>query len=167
MDGSLLKDAFDHHVWATLRVIDVLLELPPEQLETNVPGTYGSILDTIRHTVGADRWYLQVMRSAPPVDEDAMDVRELRAVMVEDADWWTRFLGDEVDPEAVVVRDHEDGSQTRAPHGLRLAQAIHHGTDHRSQICTALTTLGLEPPLIDLWDYGEQVGRSQEIPPTA
>ena len=50
MSNSLMGDAFAHHVWATLRVIDVCLELSPEQLETTVPGTYGSILDTVRHT---------------------------------------------------------------------------------------------------------------------
>ena len=37
--------------------------------------------------------------------------------------------------------------------GIRLAQALHHGTDHRSQICTALTTLGVEPPEIDVWAF--------------
>jgi uncharacterized damage-inducible protein DinB len=46
-----------------------------------------------------------------------------------------------------------------APLGIRLAQALHHGTDHRSQVCTALTTLGIEPPAIDLWDYGALDGR--------
>ena len=56
MTKSLLADAFDHHVWATLRVIDACLALTPEQLQTNVPGTYGSILDTVRHLVGADSW---------------------------------------------------------------------------------------------------------------
>jgi uncharacterized damage-inducible protein DinB len=49
--------------------------------------------------------------------------------------------------------------------GIRLAQALHHGTDHRSQICTALTTLGVEPPSIDVWDFGERDGRVVEIPP--
>jgi uncharacterized damage-inducible protein DinB len=43
---------------------------------------------------------------------------------------------------------------------------VHHGTDHRSQVCTALTTLGIEPPLIDVWDFGEQDGRVLEVPPT-
>ena len=51
--------------------------------------------------------------------------------------------------------------------GVRIAQAIHHGTDHRSQICTALTTLGLEPPLIDVWAFGLQTGRVVEVPPTS
>ena len=42
---------------------------------------------------------------------------------------------------------------------------IHHGTDHRSQICTALTTLGVEPPLIDVWAFGLQTGRVVETSP--
>ena len=54
----------------------------------------------------------------------------------------------------------DDGSATEAPIGIRLAQAIHHGTDHRSQICTALTTLGIEPPFIDVWDFGGSRARS-------
>jgi uncharacterized damage-inducible protein DinB len=64
----------------------------------------------------------------------------------------------------MIVRRRDDGSETHAPLGVRLAQAIHHGTDHRSQICTALTTLGIEPPWIDVWDYAEAVGRSREVP---
>ena len=46
MNDSLLPDAFGHHVWASLRLLDACLPLTPEQLSTPVPGTYGSILDT-------------------------------------------------------------------------------------------------------------------------
>ena len=59
---------------------------------------------------------------------------------------------------------HADGSRTRAPVSIRLAQALHHGTDHRSQICTGLTALGVEPPSIDVWDFGWQDGRVVEEP---
>jgi uncharacterized damage-inducible protein DinB len=58
MSRSLLEDAFEHHVWATMRLIDTCLTLSAEQVETAVPGTYGSILETMRHLVGADSWYL-------------------------------------------------------------------------------------------------------------
>ena len=54
MTRPILADAFDHHVWATLQLIDACLALSDEQLATTVPGTYGSILDTMRHLVGAD-----------------------------------------------------------------------------------------------------------------
>jgi len=47
--------------------------------------------------------------------------------------------------------------------GLRLAQVVHHGTDHRSQVCTALTSFGLTPPEIDLWSFGEATGRTRPV----
>ena len=56
------------------------------------------------------------------------------------------------------------GRSPSATIGIRLAQVLHHGSDHRGQICTALTSLGVEPPAIDVWDYGETIGRVTEIP---
>jgi uncharacterized damage-inducible protein DinB len=164
MSTSLMGDAFAHHVWATLKVIDECLALSPEQLETAVPGTYGSILDTMRHTVGADSSYLFVMSggTTPLIDEDHMDLSELRAVMEAHGAAWSSLLAQDLDPDAVLERHRDDGSETHAPLSIRLAQAVHHGTDHRSQICTALTSLGVEPPFIDVWDYGEQAGTVTE-----
>jgi uncharacterized damage-inducible protein DinB len=164
-----MGDAFAHHVWATLRVIDVCLDLSAEQLETAVPGTYGSILDTMRHTVGADSSYLFVMSGGktPLIDEDHMDLSELRAVMEAHGAAWSSLLAQDLDPDAVLERHRDDGSETHAPLSIRLAQAVHHGTDHRSQICTALTNLGIEPPDIDLWAFGEAEGTVTETPPKA
>jgi uncharacterized damage-inducible protein DinB len=161
MTRSLLDDAFAHHVWATLRVIDACTELSPEQLQTAVPGTYGSILDTVRHLVGGDASYLFVLTDGrtPEIEEDEMDVRTLRSVMVANGEAWSALLGQEPDPDADVVRHRDDGTDSHAPMGIRLAQAIHHGTDHRSQICTALTSLGIEPPEIDVWGFGTEDGR--------
>ena len=169
MSGSLLEDAFAHHVWATLRLVDACLPLSPEQLGTAVPGTYGSILETVRHLVGADSSYLFRLSGerAPLIDEDHMGLPELRAAMEGNGAAWSRLLAQDLDPDAVLVGRHDDGSETHAPMGIRLAQALHHGTDHRSQICTGLTTLGVEPPAIDVWDFGEHDGRVVEIPPTS
>jgi len=167
MSGSLLKNAFAHHVWATLRLIDVCLPLTPEQLDTAVPGTYGSILATQRHIVGSDSGYLFVASGEriPAIDEEHMSLSELRALMERHGVEWTRLLEENPDPETVLTRHRDDGSETRAPLGIRLAQVLHHGSDHRSQICTVLTTLGVEPPDIDVWDYGEEVGRVVDVPP--
>jgi uncharacterized damage-inducible protein DinB len=61
-----------------------------------------------------------------------------------------------------------DGRVTHATVGIRLAQVLHHGSDHRSQICTALTVLGHEPPEFDVWAYGETIGlvREEQVEPT-
>jgi uncharacterized damage-inducible protein DinB len=169
MSGSLLEDAFAHHVWATLRLIDTCLELSAEQLETAVPGTYGSILDTMRHLVGADSSYLFVTGGGrtPLIDEEHMSLSELRAVMGGHGPAWSEVLARDPDPGTVLVRRRDDGSETHAPVSIRLAQALHHGTDHRSQICTALTTLGVEPPAIDVWDFAHAEDRLVETPPTS
>lgn len=171
MTTSPLADAFGHHVWATLRLIDTCLQLTPEQLQTNAPGTFGPIFDTMRHLVGADANYLFVTSGGlvKPIDEDdedRMDLEELRAEMERHGPAWASLVAGEIDPMAVLMRHRPDGSETHAPLGIRLAQALHHGTDHRSQICTALTTLGVTPPGIDVWDFGAVDGRVVEVPPT-
>ena len=51
MTATLLDDAVAHHVWATERLIDACAALTPEQLDDAGPGTYGSILETLRHLV--------------------------------------------------------------------------------------------------------------------
>jgi uncharacterized damage-inducible protein DinB len=165
---SLMEDAFAHHVWATLTLADACLALPPEQLDTTVPGTYGSIHDTMRHIVGSDASYLFVTseETFPRIDEEQMGFRELRDQMATHGEAWSRVLAT-ADPDRMLTRHRDDGSSATAPLSIRLAQAVHHGTDHRSQICTALTTLGVEPPFIDVWDYGLQAGSLSEEPPPA
>jgi uncharacterized damage-inducible protein DinB len=39
------------------------------------------------------------------------------------------------------------------PVPLFLVQAINHGTEHRSQVATILTQLGIEPPDMAGWAY--------------
>ncbi len=167
MNGSLLADAFAHHVWATNRLIDTCLALDPEQLASGVPGTYGTILETMRHLVGADASYLSVLADggAPEIDEEQLDLAGLREVMDRHGPAWEAVLAQDLDPGVVVIRHREDGSESHAPLTIRLAQALHHGSDHRSQICTALTALGIEPPEIDAWDFAWGEGRLVEVPP--
>src|SRR5256885_5184061 len=169
MSSSLLEDAFAHHVWATLRLIDACLALSPQQLETTVPGTYGSILNTLRHCIASDAWDLFVATRdrASLFDQDDMDLSELRAAMESHGPAWSRLLAQDLDPDAVLDEvDEDDGYERQIAMGIQLAQALHHGTDHRSQVCTALTALGVEPPPIDVLDFGIQEGRVVEITPT-
>jgi uncharacterized damage-inducible protein DinB len=165
VNRTLLGDAFGHHAWATIVLIDACLPLSEEQLATTVPGTYGSILDTMRHTVGADAGYLFTLTAGrvPQIDEAGMDLAELRPVMERHEREWQSLIEQELDPDATVVRHRDDGTDSYAPLGVRIAQVLHHGTDHRSQVCTALTTIGVTPPDIDVWAFAEKDGRVREV----
>ncbi len=161
MSRPLLNDAYGHHVWATVQVIDACLALDPAQLETAVPGTFGSIIETVRHTVGSDCGYLQAISGGrlAEIDEASMDLAALRAQMLANGPEWAAIVATDLDADLDVIRHRDDGTASHAPLGIRLAQVLHHGTDHRSQVCTALTSLGVEPPAIDVWDFAEKDGR--------
>ncbi len=161
---TLLDDAFAHNIWATERLIDACAELTPEQLRTPVPGTYGTIIATLSHLVASDGWYLSFFREEPaPIGEDRdVPLADLRAAIAANGAVWREILASGVDPEQDLLEQGE-GWEFHQPAGLRLAQAIHHGTDHRSQVCTVLTSLGIQPPEIDLWSYGEATGRTRVV----
>lgn len=162
MTTSVMHHAFGHHTWATLRLLEACSTLPEDQLELAPEGTFGSIIDTLRHLVGADAAYLSLLTDGAvhEVHESTMDIGELATAMQSHVDAWQRLLERDLDPDLDVVRHRDDGTDSHAPMGIRLAQALHHGTDHRSQVCTALTLAGHEPPAIDVWDFGWSVDGS-------
>ena len=164
MTGSMLDDAFAHHIWATERLIDTCEALDPQQLDAGAPGTYGTIHRTLHHLVESDRWYLQFHEPGNNLgaieEEPPLSMPELHAEWKRNGEAWTQVIADQTDPEADSA-ERGDGWIFHAPVAFRLAQVIHHGTDHRSQVCTILSTLGIEPPEIDVWAYGEATGRSR------
>jgi uncharacterized damage-inducible protein DinB len=94
------------------------------------------------------------------LDESQLGVEELRAIMDTNAEGWDAVLADDdLDEDRDLVRQWADGTSTHAKLGIRLAQVVHHSSDHRSQVNTALTALGRAPEEFDVWAYGESVGR--------
>ena len=170
MSSSLLEAAFAHHVWATTRLIDACLDLPVEDLETSVVGTRGPIIETLRHLVLNDTFDLFVLSGdhAFDIDDEDMTLAEARATMERNGAGWAEYISRPLDPDEMVHEvDKNDGFQRWAPVAFRLAEVLDHGTDHRSQVCTALTSLGVEPPRIDVFNYGLAVGRITEKLPDA
>lgn len=162
-----IRQAFAHHLWANLVIIDTVSQLSGADLRVVEDGTYGSIIGTLRHMIGADVFYLNILTNdySPQFDEES-DLAALRAAVLALGERWRDFVSDDLD-DRVVIEEHEtDGFRRWAPVSLRLVQAIHHGTDHRSQICTALTRLGAVPPAIDVWAFGISQGSIVEIEPS-
>ena len=162
MSASLMEAAFAHHVWATTRLIDACLELSAEHLDTGAPGARGPIVETLRHLVLSDAFDLFVLSGDRAFETDDRDLTlaEARDIIVRNGAGWAAYLARSLDPDDVVREiDPADGYQRWAPVGFRLAGVLDHGSDHRSQVCSALTTLGVVPPRIDVFDFGLDAGR--------
>lgn len=49
-----------------------------------------------------------------------------------------------------------DGTPRDVPKTIILTQAINHATEHRAQIMTIMTQLGIQPPDLDSWTYFDE-----------
>jgi len=157
-------DAFRHNTWATIELFDVCATLTPEQLAAPTPGTFGSIHETLQHIVSSDSWYLTFFRDEGVVrihEDRPIELRDLRVAMTSNDALWAGVLDEWPDADR-EIEDVDGNGRYVSPVGIRLAQAVHHGTDHRSQVCTALTLFGIEPPDISVWRYGMVTGRDRE-----
>lgn len=161
-----MREAFGHHSWATRQVLEACIALPADELETTVPAIYGSALETLRHLVDADNWYLRCISEGEfgieGFEADDLPLADLVPVAESTAVAWQTLVARDLDPDAEIIVVRKDGRRTRATVGIRLAQVLHHGSDHRSQVCTALTTLGHAPAEFDVWAYGESLGTVTE-----
>lgn len=153
-----LRLMFDHHIWATLALIDVLEDLPAERLDAEIPGTYGSMVATLTHLVEADSRYLLRLNSTtsppPPEDHPPRPPAALRTEIQGNAAQWGQALERlEAGTLDTTIDAKEGYPRTEYAEGLLLVQAVHHGNDHRTQICSTLGALGLEVPELDVWEF--------------
>jgi uncharacterized damage-inducible protein DinB len=81
---------------------------------------------------------------------------------------WSQLLARDLDPDAVLNEvDPDDGYERNIAMGIELAASLQHGTDHRSQICTTFTMLGVEPPRVDALEFGIVMGKVVEVTPAS
>lgn len=159
-----LIDAFRHNAWAMHELLLVCRELPESQLQAEVPGQYGTLIDTYWHIVSSEAGYCARLTGEQP----AWDRRDRTPpgwdVMAERldelADRWEQFLTQPFDAERTFVIPWNDGFDRDVPAGVVLAQALHHGNEHRAQIATILTSIGVTPPAWGLWDWAEATDRA-------
>src|SRR4249920_748948 len=155
--SEVLRSMFEHHLWATEVLIDHLDGLPAERLDASVPGTYGSMIDTLTHMIDADTRYLRRLRDpSPPLADDRVGIplSQLRSEMPEHRRRWDEALTDlEAGGLDSAILGHDDYPDTDPAESMLLVQAIHHGNDHRTQICSTLGALELPLPEIDGWDF--------------
>jgi uncharacterized damage-inducible protein DinB len=152
-----LVDFYKHNLWANVGLLDACAHLTDEQLQASAPGTYGRICDTLVHLFRAEDSYLARLLGRQP--EDLLRVGEFPGIetLREHARQSGEGLitvADTVDP-AQVVRGTYRGEPYELPVIVLLMQAIHHATDHRSQIATVLSQLGMQSPDLSVWAYDE------------
>jgi uncharacterized damage-inducible protein DinB len=152
---DLLTTLFSHNLWANQRMLEECAKLSEEQLDATLEGTYGTIRDTLEHIVKAEQGYFSRVsageRYQRPENEPQMTIQEMKDALEKTGKGFIEWAG-KVGAEDTVEIDW-DGVMRDVPKTTLLTQVINHATEHRSQIMTIMTQMGVEPPELDSWIY--------------
>jgi uncharacterized damage-inducible protein DinB len=154
---DVVGDFFRHNAMMNRRLLDACRRLSPEQLGATTPGTYGSIGATLVHIANAQEGYAARFLGIPRPEglpEEPFPGFEALAERLAHGDARLQEAAAQLarEHEVQVTGDDPPGTWRMAA-ALLLLQAVNHGTEHRSQVATILTQLGVVPPEMDGWAY--------------
>ncbi len=150
-----LIELIRYNNWANAQVLAACQKLTPQQLAAAAPGTYGTIHATLGHMIAAEADYINRLTGKGPRPpfrwEDGPAVEDIAA--------FSTVVGEalldtvrRVSPE-FIVHEEEDGNTIDYKASLLFLQVINHGIEHRTNITTILSGLGLPAPEVDGWGY--------------
>ncbi len=157
MSEHILEKLFEHNNWANTQVIQACSALSDAQLDAEPQSaTLGSIRATLFHLVTSQQGYLRLLTL--PLEE------RLEPVPAPPFAGLQRSASSSGEGLLALARDESNRpmkGQIRTRDGtfvepwVLMVQIINHATEHREQIKSMLSALGVTPPGIDAWDYGE------------
>lgn len=159
-----LHDLARHNSWATTRLLEFCTGLDAQLLDATAPGTFGTIIETLRHTIDSEASYLfrltgfwaeRPWRAGEAV---GLDVLAERARILADA--WERFLAQPVDTERLGEARGDNDEIFAVPASVFITQALHHANEHRAHVCTIIGAHGIEAPELSGWEYAIITGRA-------
>jgi uncharacterized damage-inducible protein DinB len=155
MTENSLARLFEHNNWANTKIIQACFTLTDEQLDAPPQSaTEGSIRSTLSHLVSAQYGYLRILTLPLEERQDRVTVQfsELQENLKDSGERLLELARDGSKLPAARIQTR-DGYHVEP--WVIMVQIINHATEHREQIKSMLTALGVTPPSIDGWDYGE------------
>jgi uncharacterized damage-inducible protein DinB len=155
MTENILEKLFEHNNWANRRIIQACSALSDKQIDAEPQSvTKGSIRLTLLHLVASQQGYLSLLTM--PVE-----ARVRATPAFAELEQAASSSGEGLLALARGEPGQRPQTQLRTTDGylvepwVVMVQALNHATEHREQICSMLSSLGVTPPDLDGWAYGE------------
>lgn len=147
-----VRNLIAFHYWARNHMLDAVDLISTEQFTREVGGSFGSIRNTLVHTLWAERIWLSRWKGKPQteplVPESFPDVAAVRHAWT-DVEVSLRALFDAMDEDGirrVVPYRSLAGVDTESILWHMLQHVVNHASYHRGQVTTLLRQLGAAPP---------------------
>ena len=155
MSEHFLVKLFEHNNWANTQIIQSCAALSDEQLDAeSQSATKGSIRETLTHLVNSQRGYLSLLtltlearHHAPPTFAGLQESAQISG------EGLLALVRDESSKSPKTRLQTTDGFFVEP--WVVMLQVINHATEHREQISSMLSALGVTAPDLDGWAYGE------------
>lgn len=152
--NNLLEKLFEHNNWTNEKIIRACYALSDEELDAEPHSvTKGNIRETLTHLVTAQRGYLALLtlpvEDRPTAPLAFVELQESARESGEGLLTLARGQGVSLDSR-LQTRD-----RYHVEPWVVMVQVINHASEHREQISSMLSSLGISPPDMDGWSYGE------------
>ena len=161
-----LQRLLKHMAWANQKTIEHLMTLPPEAIQAFATNPEWKVAEIIRHIVASGNFYVYRITGSAPTDRNeneilpvtAEDLASLskRALLVDQS----LLECEKLEDIQVEFLNHEKKVVKRWRSTI-LSQSMHHATEHRAKIASALEAKGFTPvdlDELDLWSFESDQG---------
>src|SRR5260221_14405813 len=145
---------YDYNYWANKKLFGVISQLRPEQFTGATVGSYGSIRNTLVHTMSAEWGWLDRCggtKRGPQLKADDFPTFESVVEIWDRVEGYVReFLSGLDDEDLSRNIEFTLGGPTHSiPLGDLMHHAVIHAVHHRGQVALLLRTLGYVPGNFD------------------
>jgi len=154
-----LERGLRHMAWANQKVYEAVATLPDEALESFIVNPKWTAGEICSHIAGGATWYVYRLEIEDWIDipevKNSADVRKVAGML---ADLDAKLIQAASAEDREISHVDEDGVTRVRWYSTILTQAIHHATEHRTQLIDALESKGYQPinlDSIDMWAFDE------------
>jgi uncharacterized damage-inducible protein DinB len=154
---NILEKLFEHNIWANSQIIQACSTLSDEQLDAEPQSaTKGNIRSTLSHLVTSQQGYLRLLtipleKRLEPVPTPAF--ADLQKSARNSGEGLLAVARDQ--PSISAKGQIQTGDGFLVESWVLMVQIINHATEHREQIKSMLSSLGVTPPEMDGWTFGD------------
>ena len=139
-----------YNIWANQKLAEVILALPAEKQNQEVPSSFKSLYTTLLHMYHAESVWWQRMKLQErfnlPMETFKGSMQELSNELLQQNRQWQQWVNTATDPmlDHVFQYFSQKKESFKQPIFQMLLHVFNHGTYHRGQLVNMLRQLGVE-----------------------
>lgn len=153
-----IQNLYDYDQWANKKLFTVIAQLQPSQFMQNVGGSYGSIRNTLVHTMSTEWGWLERCgghQRGPALKSEDYSTLDSIVVQWDKVQGWLReLLSKLTDADLLLNKEYVLANQKQSlPIGEMLHHGANHSVHHRGQVALLLRMMGYAPGNFDIVFY--------------